>query len=190
MEIATVVPIPKSPTDRNSPANYCPISLLSILSKTLERHIYKLIAGYCQDLDPLSQSQWGFHPGRSTVSALICAVDDWLKELEGNNSVCCAFFNLKKAFDSVPHCALLDKLSSLGLDNYLLKWICDYLTGRSQCLAINGTTSANLPVSSGVPQGSVLGPLLFLIYFDDVTHLQLNPGCQLILYADDILLYS
>ncbi len=101
---------------------------------------------------------------------------------------CCAFFDLKKAFDSVSHRALLSKLSSLGVDNYLLKWLCDCLTDRSQCVVINRATSTTQPVSS-VPQGSVLGPLLFLIYIDDVTHIHLNTGSQLILYADDILLH-
>ena len=152
-------------------------------------HPYHLIADHCLDHELLSADQWGFRPGRSTVSALVCAVDDWLSELEGNGSVCCAFIDLQKAFDSVPHRALLDKLSSLGFDNFLLKWLCDYLTGRTQQVVVNGSTSFSLPVTSGVPQGSVLGPLLFLIYIDDVTKVELNSGSKLILYADDILLY-
>ena len=153
---AAVVPIPKSPSGKDSPRHYRPISLLSVLSKLMERHVYHLIADHCLDHELLSADQWGFRPGRSTVSALVCAVDDWLSELEGNGSVCCAFFDLQKAFDSVPHRALLDKLSSLGFDNFLLKWLCDYLTGRTQQVVVNGSTSSSLPVTSGVPQGSVL----------------------------------
>ena len=99
------------------------------------------------------------------------------------------FFDLQKASDSVPHYALLDKLRDLQLNEFILKWICDYLMQRKQRVVVNGQTSETLPVLSGVPQGSVIGPLLFLIYIDGVMGVPLSEGSELTVYADDILLY-
>ena len=103
---------------------------------------------------------------------------------------CSIFFDLKKAFDSVPHRRLIDKLSSYGLDAHTLSWITSYLTNRKQHVVVGGESSLDTPVLSGVPQGSVLGPLLFLIYIDDVSDSLLSDGSMLNLYADDMLLYK
>ena len=104
--------------------------------------------------------------------------------MDTGKEVGAVFFDLQKAFDSVPHHALLDKLRDLQLNEFILKWICDYLTQRKQRVVVNGQTSETLPVLSGVPQGSVIGPLLFLIYIDER-----SPTCQQTVYSDDILLY-
>ena len=98
-------------------------------------------------------------------------------------------FDLQKAFDSVPHRELVEKLCKLHISSVVLKWIRNYLTNRHQKVVIGGEESKAISVTSGVPQGSVLGPLLFLIYIDDVTRVPLSDGTKLVLYADDMLLY-
>ena len=184
-----VVPIPKGSCTSPSPSNYRPISLLSITSKLLEKIIYSRITTFLDSSYPLAANQWGFLPGRSTTHALLSAVHDWLSSMEDGHEMGAVFFDLTKAFDSVPHRQLISKLRAIGLDDYLVSWITSYLTYRNQSVVLHGETSDLLPVTSGVPQGSVLGPLLFLLYVNDVNDVALSEGTKLILYADDILLY-
>ena len=156
-----VVPIPKA-SAMSSPNNYCPISLLSTLSKLLERHMYMLISSYLSEHHILSSSQYGFSPGKGTVTALLTTTDNWFKLLEEGNG-CAILFDYRKAFDSVPHQPLLDKLLNLGLDKTIFHWVENYLTLRYQKVAVNGSTSDCTAVLSGVPQGSVLGIPLNLV---------------------------
>ena len=102
----------------------------------------------------------------------------------------CVFFDIQKAFDSVPQQRLMKRLSELNLHPLLLSWICSYLSFRCQHVVVNGECSSTLNVLSGVPQGSVLGPLLFFIYVDTIFSIQLSTGTKISLYADDILIYS
>ena len=118
---------------------------------------------------------------------MLATTYDFLNQLEAAKEVCAVFVDFCKAFDTVPHHPLLDKL---GLGNHILQWITSYLTERKQKVVINGETSETASVLSGVPQGSVLGPLFFLIYVDGVMNLPVSGGSQLVLYADDILLVS
>ena len=187
-KLSSVVPIPKS-SDNISPTNYRPISLLSILSKLLEKYIHGLIMDHLESEHTLSTNQWGFQAGKSTVAALLGTCHNWLETMEKGKEVEAIFFDFKKAFDTVPHEALIDKLQELQLDRILVKWIRSYLTDRKQQVVVNGATSDTVLVLSGVPQGSVLGPLLFLIYIDGINGLSLSPGSNLVLYADDMLLY-
>ena len=184
-----VVPIPKS-DQHTSPSNYRPISLLSILSKVLERHVHSLLTEHLSPDHPLSQDQWGFQAKRSTTLALLRVTNDWLQSLDSGMEVCAAFFDIRKAFDTVPHRNLISKLKSLHLHPAITRWICNYLTGHYQRVIVDGAISQSIPVISGVPQGSVLGPLLFLIYIDSVSHLEISQGTKMVLYADDMLVYK
>ena len=123
------------------------------------------------------------------MTALLTTTKDWFAKLEAGKEVRSVFFDLQKAFDSVPHRELVEKLCKLHVSLVVLKWIRNYLTNRHQKVMIGGEESKVIPVTSGVPQGSVLGSLLFLIYIDDVTRVPLSDGTQLILYADNMLLY-
>ena len=125
---------------------------------------------------------------RSSTSALISVIHDWLFALDNGHEICVIFFDVQKAFDSVPHLPLLQKLEQLGINPYILRWIKSYLTERKQYVVVEGSSSPTLKVISGVPQGSVLGPLLFIIYLNDVVDC-ISGGSSINLYADDIALY-
>ena len=125
----------------------------------------------------ISDCQWGFTPKRSTTTALLSTIYEWHKDMESVYEVC-AVFDLQKAFDSVPHRNLLHVVQNTGLHPILVKWLCSYLIHRSQRVVVDGTASPDVHAASGVPQGSVLGPLLFI---NSVTYLQLSTGSNLIL---------
>lgn len=187
---ANIVPIFKSQSDKASPSGYRPISLLPIISKLLEKHVYSIISDHLADNHPISDSQWGFRKGMSTITAVLSLTHEWLLQLDHSQEICCIFFDFKKAFDSIPHALLMAKLEHLHLSPFILSWLDSYLTKRQQRVVINGVTSESITVVSGVPQGSVLGPLLFLIYIDSISQIQLSINSKLVMYADDILLYK
>ena len=134
----------------------------------------------------------GSSAGKSTVTALLTTTHEWFQRLEEGKEICAVFFDFKKAFDSVPHRPLITKLQQMGIPYHLLVWISSYLTvltNRSQEVIVNGATYESMPVLSGVPQGSVLGPLLFLVYIDGITSIPISSYTKIVLYADDLLLF-
>ena len=173
--------------NRTNPSNYRPISILPTLSKILEKAMRSQLYEYLNSNNLLSDKQFGFRPKRSTVTALSSFTDEVLHNMEKGRFCGAVFLDLTKAFDTVDHDILLTKLSILGICPSTLQWFRSYLGNRKQRTSCDHELSDELPVTLGVPQGSVLGPLLFIIYIDSlpatVNH------CEMSLYADDTVLY-
>jgi hypothetical protein len=171
---------------KQEPLNYRPISLTSIVCKVLESIIRSRIVDHMDTHHLLSPNQFGFVKGRSTTLQLTLLLDELTSQLENGLSVDVCYMDFQKAFDSVPHRRLIKKTQSLGIDDPLLKWIKSFLTGRTQTVVVSGEKSSPRQVESGVPQGSILGPLLFVIYVNDLPQ-AITSRAQL--YADDTKIY-
>ena len=185
-KVATVTPIYKR-GDRADPANYRPVSLTSILCKVLERIICEEVLEHFKVNNLLCNQQHGFINGKSTVTNLLEALDVWTEALSHNLPVDVVFLDFAKAFDTVPHERLLAKIHNLGIKNNILKWIRNFLMGRRQRVKVNGALSDWIDVTSGVPQGSVLGPILFSTFVCDIPELL---HCFVSMFADDTKIYE
>ncbi len=167
--------------------NYRPISKLCILSKLLESFISEQLTQYLHSHKLLSINQSGFRKKHSTITAVLKVLNDLVKSLDGKHHCACLFIDLTKAFDTVKHKILLDKLRSVGLSDNVVSWFNTYLKGRTQCVQVEVIKSDLLEVGTGVPQGSVLGPLLFIIY---INCLDVNiDNARFHFYADDTVIY-
>ena len=151
--------------DRSDPTNYRPISLLCVVSKVLERIVYEKVAPFIRPL--LSHQQFGFLKNRSCLTQLLLAFSDVNVAIENKRTCSAVYVDFRKAFDSVPHNELF-KLWQIGITGPLWQWFREYLSCRQHFVSIDGCTFNLLPVLSGVPQGSILGLLLFIIYVNDI----------------------
>ena len=182
MKIAKIIPIYKS-KEKNNMGNYRAISLLPSVSKILEKAVHKRLYGFCGTQHILYDNQYGFRPKHSTLDAVSKLSAHVMASLEDNLTTLAVFLDLSKAFDTIDHTILLKKLNVYGIRGIALEWFRNYLTNRSQFVSYRDTHSANCIVTCGVPQGSVLGPLLFIIYTNDLPHSLTHSNCKL--FADD-----
>ena len=181
-KIAKVTPLHKKDT-KDDPNNYRPISILPVLSKLLERHVADHLFEFLTSHDLLSTRQSGFRPKHSCETALHLMVDDWVGHMFKNELVGVLYIDFCKAFDLVNHGLLLQKLEKYKLHNETLAWFASYLSNRQQSVKVNKTLSDPQPVETGVPQGSILGPITFLLSVNDLTFQKSLENLNL--FADD-----
>lgn len=175
--------------DSDLVTNYRPISIIPVFSKGLEKLIYTRISAFFCSRNIITDFQFGFRKGRSTETALLTLKEMILQNFERNLFTLAVFLDFSKAFDCINHTILLLKLESYGIRGTSLQLIKSYLQNRQQCVQLSSHTSSYLPVLNGVPQGSVLGPLLFNAYINDIV--DIDPSVSFVIYADDTnLLFS
>ena len=172
---------------RSEEANYRPVSLPPTISKVMEREVAEKIVTHMERNGLFTKEQHGFRRKRSCVTNLLIALNDWTKAVDNGMCVHACYLDISKAFDRVNHDILLQKIQSYGCVGKLLEWLHDYLRDRSAKVRVDGILSRELFMTSGVPQGSVLGPILFLIYINDLPKL-LN--CKVLIFADDIKIWT
>ena len=186
LKMARVTPLFKA-GDSSNMNNYRPISVLPVLSKLFEKMVYSQIYEYLTKFNLIHANQSGFRSKHSCVTALTKIVDELLKEIDQGYYSGVLFLDFKKAFDMVNHAILVSKLQSYKLDNLALKWFDSYLSERSQKVVLNNYESNAQAVHYGIPQGSILGPLLFLLYINDLPLYLDNSTSDL--YADDTTIH-
>ncbi len=187
MKLAKVIPIFKAKSKEQF-ANYRPISLLSNISKILEKVVHKRLYSFIEKHDILYDRQYGFRPEHSTIDAITDFMADVLPSLDRKQHCLSVYLDLSKAFDTINHKLLLMKLNYYGIRGRALEWFRSYLKQRRQYVSYNGENSSTQVVEYGVPQGSVLGPLLFIIYSNDLSSSLSH--CKTILFADDTTVFK
>ena len=186
MKIARVIPVYKSGSHTDM-SNYRPISLLLIFHKLLEKLMHKRLINFLNKNSTLNEHQFGFKNNRSTVQAILLIADKIQRAIEDKKISCGIFLDLSKAFDTVQHDILINKLEHYGARGIANNWFRSYLSNRKQFVTIGSKSSEQKPLTCGVPQGSVFGPLLFILYINDFN--KASSVLDLHLFADDSNLF-
>ena len=182
LKCARVTPLFKD-GERDDLNNYRPISVISVVAKVFEKIVYDQLYAYLSDHEIICKKQSGFRSIHSTVTALLEATDSWALNIDQKKINAVVFLDLKKAFDTVNHEILLSKLKNYGILDNSYNWFESYLDNRAQKCFVNGSLSKTLSLSCGVPQGTILGPLLFLLYINDLPNCLMRSEPRM--YADD-----
>ena len=185
---ACVTPIFKQKGASSNPTSYRPISLLPNLSKILEKLVHNKIYNHLSENNLLTEKQSGYRPGHSPHIQLLYFTHQIYSALNDNNNFAAVFLDISKYFDKIWHEGLIAKCKTqYNISGNLLAWLTSYLTDRSQVVRVGTSISGPQTISAGCPQGSVLGPLLALMYLNDLSK---NTGNKTLFYADDTSLYS
>ena len=163
-------------------------SLGLLPGKILEKLVHKQLSDYLEGESLLIEAQHGFRKGHSTIHSIAHVARYVNTKMDSRKCTLAAYIDFRKAFDCVQHSVLIEKLDSLNFDESVVRWVTSYLTNRKQRVYANGTYSTLLPITQGVPQGWVLGPLFYIIYANDLPEIVKN--CEIALYADDTVIFT
>ena len=186
-KVSSVVPVFKNVGERSTAKNYHSVSLLSVFSKVFEKLVNNRIVDRLQKCGLFCDVQYGFRSCRSTTDLLTVASDRIARAFNRSDATRAEALDISKAFDRVWHAGLLHKLKSYGISGQIFCLISSFLSNRRLQVVLDGKSSQEYPVNAGVPQGSILGPALFLLYINDLPD---NVICDIAICADDTTLYS
>ena len=185
LKLSTIIPLPKVPLPKSA-SDLRPVALTPLPGKLLERLICMRLQNWMGINNILSSCQHGFRKNRSTISAISHFLNDIYNYINEMKNPYIIYLDLKKVVDTISHKKMVHKLRELGLDQNTVSWFNSYLINRQQCIKVNDGISDILPITYGVPQGSILGPILFSIYINEISNIV---NCGIVLYADDTVLY-